>query len=285
MKLRELLLSKGWSEDQINAAFADKNTLAALDDIFGTVTSERDTLKAKDEAWQRKLDSEYNPAITKAEQDAATARREAADLKEQIRIAKDYGYLEGNEAEERLKAAAAAAASRNDPSGYDPKRHPTFDDVSKFAEAEGEAIALMNDLVQEYRYYTGKDMFEYEAQLNGQTLRGARALRQEAKAQRKPLDQYVAEKFDFAGARRRKSEEQQKAHDDKIRQEASESARREMAEKYGNPALAIPTVSRQPFVPTQPADGKQPWDRGSAAQLREERIKRAANSQTSGAAN
>lgn len=285
MKLKQILLDKGWSEAQITAAFADPNTLSALDDIFGTVTSERDQLKARDSEWQKKLESEYNPAITKAEQDAAAARREAADLKEQIRIAKDYGYLEGNEAEERLKAAAAAAASRNDPSGYDPKRHPTFEDVSKFADAEGEAIALMNDLAQEYRYYTGKDMFEYEAQLNGQTLRGARALRQEAKSQRKPLDQYVAEKFDFAGARRRKSEESQKAHDDQIRKEADEAARREMAEKYGNPALALPTTSRQPFVPTKPSDGKQPWDRGTAAQLREERIRRAANAQMTGTPN
>jgi len=285
MKLKQILLDKGWTEAQITAAFADANTLTALDDIFGTVTSERDALKARDSEWQNKLESEYNPAITKAEQDAAAARREAADLKEQIRIAKDYGYLEGNEAEERLKAAAAAAASRNDPSGYDPKRHPTFDDVSKFAEAEGEAIALMNDLAQEYRYYTGKDMFEYETQINGQMLRGARALRHEAKTQRKPLDQYVAEKFDFAGARARKQQEAQKAHDDQIRKEADEAARREMAEKYGNPALALPTASRQPFVPSRPADGKQPWERGSAAQLREDRIKRAASSQVSGAVN
>lgn len=285
MKLKEILKSKGWSDEQITAAFADPNTLSALDDIFGTVASERDQLKARDADWQRKLDEDYNPAIAKAEREAADARRKAADFEEQVKIARDYGYLAGDEAERRAAEAAEAAKARAGVGGgYDPKLHPTFDDVAKFAEAEGQAIALASDLAAEYAYYTGKSLFEYQVTLNGRQLRGMSALREEAKQARKPLDQFASEKFDFAGHSRRKAEESQKAHDDQIRKEAQEATRREMAEKYGNPMLASPMPSARPFMPARTADGKQPWERGSAQERRAERIKHAMQQQVTGGA-
>jgi hypothetical protein len=263
MKLKALLKTKGWSDEQIDKAFADPAVIAILDESLGTITSERDALKARDEEWNRKLTEEYNPAIAKAEKEAADARLRAVTFEEQVKIAKDYGYLAGDEAERRSAEAAERAklAAGGQPGSYDPKRHPTFDDVAKFADAEGEAIAMASDLAQEYRYYTGKDLYEYETQMNGQTLRGMRAIRQEAKLARKPLDQFVAEKFDFRGARQRKTEEAQKAHDEQIRKEAIESTRREMAEKYGNPNMAQPIPSHAPFLLTKKADGKQPWEK------------------------
>ena len=280
MKLKAILKSKGWTDEQIEKAFADPGVIAILDESLGTITSERDALKARDEEWNRKLTEEYNPAIARAEKEAAEARLRAVQYEEQVKIAKDYGYLAGDEAERRSAEAAAKAKAASDPGAYDAKRHPTFDDVAKFADAEGEAIAMANDLAQEYRYYTGKDLFEYETQLNGQTYRGMRAVRQEAKLARKPLDQFISEKFDFRGARQRKQEEQQKAHDDAIRKEAAEAARREMAEKYGNPALAMPVPSRAPFLIAKPQDGKHPWEK-SPQERKVERIKRAMQVQVS----
>lgn len=280
MKLKNVLKAKGWSDEQIEKAFADPSVIAILDETLGTITTERDQLKARDAEWQKKLEEEYNPAIAKAEREAADARLKAATFEEQVKIAKDYGYLAGDEAEKRAaEAAERAKQNANSGTGYDPKRHPTFDDVAKFADAEGEAIAMANDLAQEYKYYTGKDLFEYETQLNGQTYRGMRAIRQEAKLARKALDQFVAEKFDFVGARRRKQEEAQKAHDDQIRKEASEATRREMAEKYGNPNLAQPMPSRTPFLIEKSKDGKQPWERGTAQERKLERIKHAMQEQ------
>ena len=281
MKLKELLKSKGWTDEQIDKAFADPSVIAILDESLGTITSERDQLKARDAEWQTKLETEYNPAIAKAEREAADARLRAATFEEQVKIAKDYGYLAGDEAERRAaEAAERAKVNAGVPAnGYDPKRHPTFDDVAKFADAEGEAIAMANDLAQEYKYYTGKDLFEYQTELNGQTYRGMRAIRQEAKLARKPLDQFVAEKFDFRGSRQRKAEETQKAHDDQIRKETAEATRREMAEKYGNPNLAQPIPSRTPFLIEKSKDGKQPWERGTAQERKVQRVQNAMQQQ------
>lgn len=280
MKLKELLKARGWTDEQISAAFADPKTVEVLDDIFGTVTSERDTLKARDAEWQKKLDEEYNPAIAKAEKAAAEARLKAANYEEQLKIAKDYGYLSSDEAEKRATEAAAAAAARNNSENYDPKRHPTYDDVAKFADAEGEAIALANDLNEEYRYLSGgKSLFEYETTINGQSMRGMRALRQEAKAVRKDFGQYVSEKFDFAGKRRAMQEQRQKEHDEQVAKEAEDRVRREYAEKLGNPMLAQPIPSRVPFVPAKNPEGKQPWERGTSNERRAQRIQHAVQSQ------
>lgn len=285
MKLKDILKSKGWTDEQIAAAFADPNALNTLESIFGEVNTELESLKTRDSEWDRKLREEYQPAISKAERDAMEARRKAADLEEQVRIARDYGYLDGDEATRRAAEAAAAANARNDPNSYDPKRHPTFEDVSRFADAEGEAIAMVNDLAAEYSYLTGgKSIFEYETQINGTPMRGMRALRQEAKAARKNLDLYISEKFDFNGKRQQRAAEAQKAHDDAIRKEADQAARLEMAEKYGNPNLAFPTPSRKPFMPSRTPDGKHPWERGSAQERKAERIRNAMQAQVSSGA-
>lgn len=279
MKLADILKSKGWTDEQITAALSNPQMVETLEAAFAEVVTARDSAVKMNESWQAKLDTEFNPAISKAERDAAEARRRAADLEEQVKIAREYGYLAGDDAERKLQEAAAAATARNDPSAYDPKRHPTFDDVNKFAEAEGRAIALANDLVLEYQYLTGKNLFEYETNINGMTMRGMSALREEAKAARKNLDLYVSDKFKFADLRKQQAEARQKEHDDRIRKDAEESIRKEYAEKFGNPALAMPGPSRQPFMPAKPATGgKQPWEIPSA-ERRAARIRHAMESQ------
>lgn len=280
MKLKQILLSKGWTEDQVAAAFADSKVLEALDDIYGTVTSERDQAKALNDEWQRKLDSEYNPAIAKAEKDAQAARLRTAELEEQVKIARDYGYLSGDEAERRAAEAAEEAKRRANPDNYDPRRHPTFDDVAKFADAEGEAIALATDLAAQYQHYTGGSIHEYETRINGQAMSGMRALRKEAQLARKPLDAFVAEKFDFEGKRKAKLAAAETERENRIRNEEREKVTREMAEKYGNPMMATPIPSRSPFMPGKSSsDGKQPWERGTEQQRRADRIKHAVQSQ------
>jgi hypothetical protein len=278
MKLKDLLKAQGWTDEQINTAFADPKIVDTLDGLFGTVTTERDQLKARDAEWQRRLDEEYNPAIAKAEQKAIEAGRRAADLEFQVKAAKEYGYLTDDAATKAADAAKAATASDPASSGYDPKRHPTYDDVSKFADAEGDAIAMANDLQEMHQHLTGKPLFEYETEINGVRMTGMRALRQEAKTARKPLDQYVAEKFDYRGKRQAIEAKRQQEHDDAIRKETEEKTRREYAEKFGNPLLSQPTPSARPFIPAKPADGKQPWER-TAQERRVARIQHAMETQ------
>jgi hypothetical protein len=286
MALKEMLTAKGWTDEQISKAFADPGTLSVLDDLFGTVTSERDALKTRDEEWTRKLAEDYNPRITAAERKAMEAEKKAAALAEDVRLAKEYGYYpEESEADKKLREAGEAAAARgNQPPSFDPTKYVSMEDAAKIIDGEGEAIALAGDLAAEHRMLTGKDLFEYETQINGQTARGLRALRQEAKAKRIDLYQHVAQKFDYQGLRQKAAEARQKEHDDKIRAEAVETTRKELADTYGNPNLMRPTQSRQPFLPTPKTDGKQPWEipanarriarvqRGVEVQMQSERV-------------
>lgn len=274
MTLESLLKSNGWTDQDLadiapmlqNAKFR-----ATLETQYTSLASERDNFKGLNDEWQRKLDEDYNPRMTAAETEAQKARLQLAEANEKLRIAKDYGYLDGDA---QAKADEAAAKLRPDPNGYDPKRHPTFDDVAKFADAEAEAIAMANDLSQEYAFLSGgRSLFEYEGQ-NG--ARGMRALRAEAKAARKPLETYVAEKFQFADKRTAMNAAKQKEHDDSIRREESERVRAELAQQYGNPMLRSAVPSRAPFIPAGPAGtgGKplQPWERGNPQERKAERL-------------
>jgi hypothetical protein len=275
MTLEQMLKSKGWTDADLEAAkplLSDARFRSTIEDSVGAIASERDQLKAKDEEWMRKLDSEYNPAIARAEQDAKKARLEAAQLREQVEIAKQYGYFDTPEAAAKAEAAANAAAVKADQltNGYDAKKHPTWDDVNRFADAEGRAIAMAHDLAAEYSYLTGgRSLFEYEAVVNGQMMRGLQAVREEAKAARKPLDQFVADKFDFVGKRAEMAQKKQKEHDDAIVKATTESVRAELAQQYSNPNMRVPMPSRQPFIPGASKDAKQPWQDGRTPQERQ----------------
>lgn len=285
MKLEDILKSRGWTDADIAAAgpmLADARFRADMEASYGAVASERDELKGKDDAWQRQLDEQWQPRVTAAEKEAQAARLEAANLKEQLKIAKDYGYMtpEAEAAAEAKIAAATATAN-----GYDPKNHPSWDDVKKFGEAQGDAIAIVNDLAAEYAYLNGgKSLYEYETTIDGRTLRGMQAIRAEAKVNRQGLEQYVSKKFDFEGKRTAMRAKAAQDHDDAIRRETVESTRAEMAAQYGNPMMRTAMPSRAPFIPAKPASGgKQPWEL-TQGERKAARVTRAMEIQTKTAA-
>lgn len=250
----------------------DPKLRSTLEKQYGAIVTERDTYKQRDTEWQQLRDTVYQPQISRAEEEAARIRLEAAGLREQVQIAKDYGYITADqqqEADRKQRERQALAAHE-----YDPKRHPTFADVEKFAEAEGQAIALASDLAAEYAYLNGgKSLFEYEAEIDGRRMRGMTALREEAKRSRKNLDAYVSEKFNFRGKREEMSAKRQQEHDDAIAKAATEKANLEWAQRVGsNPNLRPAVPSSQPFVPVKASDGQQPWQRGTPKQNQASRI-------------
>lgn len=263
MTLEEILKKEGWTDADIAASatlLQDARFRGAIEKRYGALETDLTSAKSLNDEWQRKLDTEYNPAIQAHETKAIEAQRESARLREEVRIAKEYGYLTP-EAEAKAATAIAAADAASGPNAYDPKRHPTFEDVGKFAEAEAEAIALANDLSAEYSYLTGgQSLYQYETEINGVPMRGMRALRREALTARKPFDQYVSEKFDFRGKRQSLQAAKQKEHDDAIRKEASDTTRAELAQQYGNPMLRTAVPSRNALVLKPPENGKQPWE-------------------------
>src|ERR1017187_4091308 len=228
-KLEDILKAKGYADADIAALapmLSDARFRSTLEDTYGVLESERDSLKSLNADWQRKLDEDYNPAITRAQKEMETARLEAARLRETVKIAKDFGYLTD-------ETVAPPVPDPNAPKPFDAKLHKvvTYDDIGRLADQEGEAIAMAYDLGAEYSaLYGGKSLIEYQG---ADGARGMRALRQEAKVARKNLDVYVAEKFNFSGKRTEADATRQKAHDDSIRSEE----RSKVAAELGNPAL------------------------------------------------
>ena len=275
-RLEELLKTKGYTDadlESLKPMLADQRFRSTLEASFTELETERDTLKGKDAEWDKWRTEVANPRIAQTEQDAATARRKAADLEEQLKIAKEWGLIQ--EATNPNKGQNPPPENKEIATPFDPKAHKlvTYDDIGRYADAEGEAIAMANDLAQEYSHlYGGKSLIEYEGQ-DGK--RGMRALRMEAKAAQKNLDVYVAEKFNFTGKRTEMAAERQKKAEDAIRADE----RSKMAAEFGNPALRTSMPSRQPFIPTRENANADPWTKTSR-ERKAERIQAAIRTQS-----
>lgn len=279
-RLEDILKSKGYSDADLQAMapmLSDARFRGALEASHGELESERNTLKTNLDNWSGEWLENANTRIAAAEQEAIGARRRAADLDEQLKIAKDWGFVEEKTRPNGV-APAAPGVSATPGAAFDPKTHNlvTHSDIAKYADAEGRAIAMANDLGEEYRYLTGgKALFEYEGQ-NG--TRGMEALRSEAVAAKQDLRQYIATKFDFNGKRQAIATKRQDEHDAAIRKEAEDRVRGELAAQFGNPNLRQPAQSRSPFIPPKPKEGGQPWEH-TASERRSGRLERAMRNQ------
>ncbi len=274
MKLEDILKAKGLSDADI-AAMAPMLTnqayRTALESSYSELVTERDTLKQRDEEWAQLRDTKYVPALTAAEEDARKARLEAAELRERVKIAKEYGYLDDEaqkKADEAAARAAAAANPNNNRTGFNPNDPDFAKFAGEFSRREGDAIALYFDLGERYRNLHGKSVEEYVG-TNG--ARGMSALRAEALAAGKPIDQYMESKFNWAGDRAEKEAQRQREWEEQIRRDERQKA----ALEYGaNPNTARPVTSRDPIIPRVKQGDKQPWEI-PANERRQARLERA----------
>ena len=122
--------------------------------------------------------------------------------------------------------------------------------LNAFNKAE-DAIALAQDLASEYSLYYPNQRLNM------------RQLNQEAKAARKPIEQYFNEKYKINEMRAKMEQDRQTARDEAIRKEEREKVQSEYASKYGNPMTRPPMPSDNPFakINRPAADSKQPWER------------------------
>jgi len=273
-KLEEILKSRGWTDEDLKsqeALLSNPKFRMSIEEEFGAVETSRDKFesdfKAEQEKWTRWHQDEAIPVIDQYAKDRADAVAEAAALRARLTLAEKAGFVAGGGEPGQPAAATASATDPN--AGFDPKKHnlPTWDDVNKLANAEGQAIAMAADLNEEYRWLTGgKSLIEYVAP-GGQ--RGMTALRNEAIQARMPMDQYVSKKFDFDGLR--------KAIDEKRRAEVEAAVRKDERAKvvaeYGQPGTRPMLPSRSPGM-FRPRDqqGKQPWEVDNKEELRQRRI-------------
>ena len=277
MTIEEILKSKGWSEQEvadIAPMLTNPRFRQTLEEQYGAIATERDQFKQRDEEWQRLKDSDWQPKVAAAEKEAQKARMELAAAREQIAIAKDYGYLTEEQAADATRRAEAKAAETAN--AFDPKKFVSMDDVPKLVTAQGDAIAIYYDIADEYGYLTGKNIRDVQFTNGNQVFRGMQALREEAKAKRaSDLRAFVEDKFKFNDLRAAKDAVRQKENEDRIRADEREKARTEFAQQYsGNPNLRTAVASMNPFLPAKTSDGKMPHEIGSPAQLKNNRVKK-----------
>ena len=268
----QILKAQGLSDADIqnmSPMLATAAYRSAIENSVNTLETERDTYRTRDEEWQAIVNEKYVPAVTSAEKAAIEARQEAAKYREMVKSAKDFGYLSDDDerkANEKIEADRRAAAA-NQPPGFNPE-DPKFREFSnRFSMAEGDAIALSNFVAEEYRLLNGGSLNDY---VGRDGKRGMIALRAEALAAKKPIDQYADEKFNWAGKRAEQATARQTAHDTEVARKAVE----EYALKNGsNPMTQRANPSRMPLMPSKINDGKpvQPWERPGATSERRQR--------------
>lgn len=266
MKLEEILKKKGYTDADMKAMepmLTDQRLRTTLEEEYGAVSSEAAAARAEAEKWAKWHKDDAVPTIDMylKEKNDAIARAAAAEARL-------------TEAEKAGFAPAGSAPPKQDPApgdAFDPKKHKlvTEDDLKagyhRFADLEGEAIALASDLGDMYRkYHPGQSLADYQGQ-DGKT--GMRALRAEAIAAKKPVDLYVAEKFNFSGKRAEADAARQKAAEDAVRADE----RSKIMAEFGNPSMRQASPSSQPFIPPKAKDGGQPWQQ-TPTQLKERRL-------------
>lgn len=267
----QILKAQGLSDADITAMapmLTNASYRAAIENTVNSLETERDTYRIRDEEWQQIVNERYVPAVTAAEKQAIDARLEAARYKELAKTAKDFGYLTDDDerkAAERVEAERRATAATQNQGGFNPE-DPKFREFSnRFSMAEGDAMATYNFVSEEYRLLNGGSLNDY---VGPDGKRGMIALRAEALAAKKPVDQYATEKFNWAGKRAEQAAAAKKAEQDEWFRKGQE----DQALKSGtNPHTSTAHSSRNPFIPMQGKEGKQPWERPTATTERRQR--------------
>ncbi len=269
----QILKAQGLSDADITAMstlLSNQTYRAAIENTVNKLESDVATWQQRDAEWQASIDTQYTPAVTRAEQDAQKARLEAAQLREQIEIAKTYGYLDDPAAKEKLEAQQREQQQRQNHGqpGKINLNDPEFVSFTQnFASREGDAMARYNFVSEEYRLLNGGTINDYVSE-DGK--RGMVALRAEALAAKKDIDVYAAEKFNWSGKRAEQAAKRQADHDAEIARKAVEKY---ALEHGSNPMTSAPNPSRMPMMPTKVNDGKpvQPWERPMATAERRQR--------------
>ncbi len=252
-KLEDVLMAKGYSAADLEALkplLADSKFRGALEDEFGVIEGERDKFKGEAEGWASWYKDKGLPTVEKALQDTQDANARAAAHEARLRTLQEQGLIKVAEGE------GEPTPKKEPESVFDPKAHNlvTHEDVAKFADAEGEAIATAQDLAAEYaELFPGKSLFGYQ---NDNGERGLRALRHEALTAKANIRDYVAGKFKFKERRAEIDQAAAAAREADIRKDERAKAIAEIA----NPNARPPSSSRFTLLPRPAADGKQPWD-------------------------
>lgn len=215
--------------------------------------------KAKDfEARSNQWYEQTNQTFQDMQRKAMAAEAEKARAVALLKSASDAGLIE---LAEGMGYNTPAAPPPPAAGAFDASQYFTKDDVVRIAAQEGEAIATAQDIAyQHQRLFPDKPL-------------NFRALRQEAVAARKPVEQVWKEKYQVDAAISARDAADRATYEAKLRAEGAEAERAKFASQYGNPDIRPLTPSHSPFTP-KPESGrdKQPWDANDRSNERVSRV-------------
>lgn len=279
MKLEDVLKKQGFSDADIAAAstlLGDQKFRGAVETAIGGLEQDLTAFRQENDRWADWAEKTNKPQVEALQQQRLELTARAGSLEARLK-AVDPTFTPG--------ATPGAPPERTaNPSGdFDPAKHGLLtrkdfeEEVTRYASAQGMAIAQANNLAAEYRKLTGGDMLDYQTRdADGRQMEGMVALLHEARTNKKALPDYIAEKFDFAGKRAQATAAAKQAAEKAIR----DDERTKVVAEYGNPNTRPGMMSTQPFVPvrTGEAAGKMPWE-VPATERRNARISRALETQ------
>lgn len=251
-KFEEILKAQGFTDDEIAAQSSlDPKIKAAVEANFTATQQTLTKFQEENAAWAKYNEENVLPEVARLEKERNDLRLERASLSERLKLAEEGGF-----APKREEPVVTKQPEQQQPA-FDDKQYVKQGDIARFADLEGAAIAMSGDLIEEYRYLTGgKSLIDYTANIDGRTVRGLTALRQEALAAKQPIADYVAKKFDFDAKRNAIAETQRKAAEDVIRADE----RSKVMGQYGDPNQRPLMPSMNPFTPRSREAGKMPWE-------------------------
>lgn len=261
MTLEGLLKAKGYSDQEITdlaPMLANKRFRADLEAELSQV----DTLRTQNRKLETDLDNydtwftkeitpEHETMLKKQEElevELAAARARLKVHQDRTQRAAGAGGAGVVETEaEKAAAAEVARIQKEKEKTMDPTKYVSADTFQQAYQATGEAISDAIDLADDYREL-------YGSRLN------MKQMRTEAAAAKKPIRQYVEEKFNFSGKRQEKVAAERKAEIDA----AVKKREDELALQYAgqNPNMQVGRASSFSFGARKVADGsKQPWEK------------------------
>lgn len=282
MKLEDVLKKQGFSDADIAAAgplLGDAKFRGAVETFVGGMESQLTAFRVENDNWANWAEQTNKPQLDTLGREKLDLTGKVGSLEARLQ-ALDPTYKPGEPQQRGAQPPAGGSPTGDfDPAKYGLMTRAQFDEeVLKYAAGQGSAIALANDLAMEYRRLTGSDMLDYQTtDSDGRPMAGMSALLYEARRDKKPLPDYIATKFDFAGKRAAAREASQKAHEESIRKDE----RTKVVAEFGNPNTRPGMPSAQPFIPPRANNegaAKMPWE-VPAAERRNRRISNALETQ------
>ena len=277
MKLEDVLKKQGFSDADIASAatlLGDQKFRGAVETYVGGLETDLGAFREENNRWADWAEKVNKPQVEALSREKLELTASKGSLEARLK-AVDPTFTPGQPQERRADPDPAA--------GFDPAKHGLLTEkdfeqrVNQYAAAQGTAIAMANDMVMEYRKLTGADMLDYTYQdAEGRPMRGMTALLTEARINKKPLPDFIADKFDFAGKRAKAAEDSRKAAEEAVRKDE----RMKVTAEFGNPNTRPGLPSAQPFIPARPQGeaAKMPWET-PASERRNRRISNALETQ------